>query len=132
MNGRITGLYAALIGLLVVVLAARIVRLRMRHRVGIGDGGQPVLARAIRAHGNLIEHAPLMLLLLLIAELSHALPAAGLHAAGGVIVVGRVLHAVGLTRDAGTSPGRFLGTVLTWLALLGLALVLAARALVLR
>jgi uncharacterized membrane protein YecN with MAPEG domain len=132
MTGLITGVYAALIALLVVALAARIVRLRLQLRVGIGDGGQPVLARAIRAHGNLIEHAPLMLLLLLVAELSKALPAAGLHATGGVIVLGRALHAFGLTRSAGTSPSRFLGTALTWLALIGLALALIARALAVR
>ena len=129
MHAQITGLYAGLIGLLVVALAARIVRLRMRHRIGIGDGALPVLARAIRAHGNLIEHAPLVLLLLLVAELSGALPAVGLHLAGGVIVAGRALHALGLSRSAGSSPGRFLGTALTWLAIVGLALVLIGRAL---
>ncbi len=129
MSGLITGLYAALIALLVVALAARVVRLRMRLRIGIGDGGHPELGRAIRAHGNLIEHAPLLLLLLLIAELSHALPAGGLHAAGLVILLGRALHAFGLSRSAGTSPGRFLGTVLTWVAFLGLALALIGRAL---
>ena len=132
MSGLITGLYAALIALLVVALAARVVRLRIRLRVGIGDGGQPVLARAIRAHGNLIENAPLMLLLLLLAELSQALSATWLHAAGVVIVVGRLLHAAGLTRSGGTSPGRLIGTVLSWIALLGLALALIARALALR
>jgi len=130
MNGLITGLYSALLGLLVVALAARVVRLRRHYRVGIGDGGQPVLARAIRAHGNLIEYAPLLLLLLLIAELSQALTATWLHVAGGLIVVGRALHAFGLSRSAGTSLGRSLGTALTWLALLGLALVLFARALI--
>jgi uncharacterized membrane protein YecN with MAPEG domain len=130
MSGLITGFYAALIGLLVVVLAARVVRLRRQYRIGIGDGGQPELARAIRSHGNLIENAPLLLLLLLIAELSQALTATWLHVAGGLIVAGRALHAVGLARSAGSSLGRSVGTALTWLALLGLALVLIARALI--
>ena len=130
MNGLITGLYAALIGLLAVALAARVVRLRRQYKIGIGDGGQPVLARAIRAHGNLIEYAPLLLLLLLIAELSHALTATWLHAAGTLIVASRALHAFALTRGSGTSPARSLGTAITWVALLGLALVLIARALI--
>lgn len=130
MNGLITGFYAALIGLLVVALAARVVRLRRQYRIGIGDGGQPLLARAIRAHGNLIEHAPLMLLLLLIAELSQALTATWLHVAGGLIVAGRVLHALGLSRSPGASLGRSLGTVATWLTLLALALALIAHALI--
>ena len=130
MSGLITGFYAGLIALLAVALAARVVRLRLRHKVGIGDGGIPELARAIRAHGNLIEYAPLVLVLLLIAELGAALPAAWLHVAGAVIVGGRLLHAWGLSRSAGRSPGRFVGTALTWFAILALALVLIARALV--
>jgi uncharacterized membrane protein YecN with MAPEG domain len=122
MEGSVTGLYAGLVALLVVALGGRVVRLRQQHRVGIGDGGQPALARAIRAHGNLIENAPLLLLLLLVAELSHALPAAGLHAAGTVIVLGRALHAFGLSRSAGTSIGRLVGMILTWSVLAALAL----------
>jgi uncharacterized membrane protein YecN with MAPEG domain len=109
------------------VLAAHVVPLRMRHRVGIGDGGQPTLARAIRAHGNFIEHAPL---LLLIAQLSRALPATGLHAAGAVIVIGRALHACGLSQTAGTARCRSLGTALGRTAIITLPLVLIHRGLV--
>ena len=128
MNGLITGLYAAPIGLLVVGLGLRVVQLRVRYRVGIGDGGHGELARAIRAHGNLIEYAPLALVLLLLTELSHALPGPALHAAGGAIVVGRLLHAAGLSRTAAPSGARLAGMLLTWGATLALALSLLARA----
>lgn len=127
MSGLITGLYAAAIGLLVVGLGLRVVQLRRRYRVGIGDGDHRELARAIRAHGNLIEHAPLALVLLLIAELSHALSGPALHAAGAAIVVGRLLHAAGLSRTAAPSHGRLVGMLLTWGAMLALALSLLAR-----
>lgn len=129
MNGAITGLYAALTALLVVGLGARVARLRMRHRVGLGDGGIVELQRAIRVHGNLVEYAPLALLLLLICELSAALPAAGLHACGLAIIAGRVLHALGVSRSSQRTPGRFLGMGLTWLTLLALAVALLIKAL---
>ena len=35
----ITGLYAALCAVLILILSWRIVRLRTRHKIGIGDGG---------------------------------------------------------------------------------------------
>ena len=127
MNGAIAGFYAGLVALLVIGLGARVARLRMRHRVGLGDGGIAELAQAIRAHGNLVEYAPLALLLLLIAELSSAAPPAALHAAGIAILAGRVLHAAGLTRSPNRSTGRFLGSLLTWLAVVCLGLLLIVR-----
>jgi uncharacterized membrane protein YecN with MAPEG domain len=44
--------WAALHLLLMVGLAAGVIRLRRRLRVGVGDGGVPELTRAGRAFGN--------------------------------------------------------------------------------
>jgi uncharacterized membrane protein YecN with MAPEG domain len=123
---QITALYAALLGVLIVVLALRVVLGRRSSRVGIGDGGNHELIRRIRAHGNAIENVPLALLLLLVAELT-GVDAAWLHACGIVLVLGRLLHASGLSRHAGTSFGRFAGTLMTWLAMLAMCLVLLWR-----
>ncbi|HXQ32300.1 MAG TPA: MAPEG family protein [Steroidobacteraceae bacterium] len=127
MNGSITGLYGGLTALLVIWLGLRVVQLRMRHSVGLGDGGVAELSRAIRVHGNLVENAPLALLLMLIAELTAAAPPVALHAAGIAVVAGRLLHAFGLSRSPKRSPGRFAGIVLTWLTILALALLLIVR-----
>jgi hypothetical protein len=43
------------------------------------------------------------------------------HACGAGLVIARVLHAVGLSGSAGTSFGRFWGTLVTWILLLVLA-----------
>ena len=129
MNGSITGLYGGLTALLVIGLGVRVVQLRMRHRVGLGDGGIAELSRAIRTHGNLVENAPLVLLLMLVAELSAAAPPVALHAAGVAVLTGRLLHAFGLSRSPNRSPGRFLGVLLTWLTILALALLLIVRGL---
>jgi uncharacterized membrane protein YecN with MAPEG domain len=117
----ITALYAGLLALLLVVFALRVVRLRWKFRVGLGDGGEKAMTRAIRVHGNATEHVPIALLLLLVAELNHAGPAL-LHGCGAVLVVARVLHAVGLGRSAGASWPRAAGTVGT----IGVIVVLAA------
>lgn len=113
----ITGLYAALCAFLILALSLRIVALRRRLRVGIGDGGDAGLARAIRAQANAIEYIPLLLVMLLIAE-NNGAGMVFVHACGLVLLLARLLHAIGLSGSAGVSFGRFWGTLLTWLVLL--------------
>lgn len=120
MNVEVTALYAALCGLIVIVLAWFVVRERRGKRVGIGAGGEVSLERAIRAHGNFTEYVPLALILMLVAELGGS-AALWLHANGVALVVARVLHAWGLSHATGVSFGRFWGTALTWLVILALA-----------
>ena len=118
---KITLLFASLHVLLMLVMVARISTHRHGHKIGLGDGGDAVLARKVRVHGNFIEHAPLALLMLGLLELC-GLPALWIWGLGSVLLLGRILHAVGLSRTAGYSVGRFSGTAMTWLALLLMAL----------
>lgn len=116
----IAGFYAALATLLVLVLAARIVWLRNTRKVGLGDGGDRQLARAIRVHANAVEYLPLALLLLLVLELEHV-AALWLNVFGIALIVARILHVTGLSASSGYSVGRFAGTLMTWLAMLVMA-----------
>ncbi|HQV72449.1 MAG: MAPEG family protein [Xanthomonadales bacterium] len=127
---HITAIYAALSALLIVALSFRVIRLRLSTRTGIGDGGHQDLARRIRAHANAVEYLPLALLLLLLVEWNQTLPLI-VHGFGIVLVLGRLLHAVGLSRSAGASPARFIGMLLTLLCLLGMAALLLWQAVVL-
>jgi uncharacterized membrane protein YecN with MAPEG domain len=120
---HITGLYVALAALLVVVLSSRISLRRRALRIGIGDGDDKELRKRIRAQANAIEYLPLALLLLLSLEWNQTQPAI-LHACGIVLIVARVLHGIGLSRSSGTSPERMIGTALTWLLMLAMALLL--------
>ena len=117
MTFAIAPLYAGLLGLLLVVLSLLVVRLRMRFRVGLGDGGQAALTRAIRVQGNFAEHVPLALLLVFAVEGLDTAPWI-VHALGAALVVARLAHAQGLGRSDGESPGRFLGTVTTFSVLI--------------
>ena len=118
----VTAVYAGVCALLLLVYASLISRYRMKFRVGLGDGGNAELARAIRVHGNAVEWMLPMLLLLLIAELNHTSHLL-LHVCGAAFVLARIAHAVGLSRHHGESPGRKLGTVVSWTVIAVLAVL---------
>jgi hypothetical protein len=55
---------AGLLGLLAAGLTLNVGRMRTRKRIFLGDGGDPEMLKAIRAHANLVELTPLCLLLI--------------------------------------------------------------------
>src|SRR5579859_7235700 len=110
-------LYIGLAALLLIVLSVRVMLLRGRHKVGIGDGGHQDLALAIRVQGNFVEYVPIALLLLLCVDLVGDSKWI-VHVLGIALIVGRVLHAYGLSRSSAESFGRAAGTVLTLLVLI--------------
>jgi hypothetical protein len=94
----VTAACAALIGLLAAFLTVRVILNRVRFKCDTGDGGHAALAQAIRAHGNLTEHAPLALLLIGFAEALHA-PLAAIYLLGGALVLARLASAWGLSHS---------------------------------
>lgn len=90
-----TAVYAALLSLLYIGLAARVVRLRVRLHISLGDGGDDRLLRAVRVHAHFAEYVPFALLLMLLLELNGT-PAAALHAYGILLLLSRVVHAAGV------------------------------------
>ncbi|MEO8565618.1 MAG: MAPEG family protein [Betaproteobacteria bacterium] len=116
----ISALYTGVFALLLVALALLVSRRRLRTRIGLGAGGDAQLERAIRVHANAVEWGLPVLLLLLIAEENRTSPLM-LHVCGIVFIVARVVHAAALSRVSGSSVGRSVGIVLTWLVLAVLA-----------
>jgi len=92
----ITSIYAALSSLLIVWLSFNVVKLRQSGRVILGDVGNLDLQVAIRAQGNATEYIPISLILLLLLELGKA-NVLMLHIGGIALLIGRSLHAYGLT-----------------------------------
>jgi len=109
---KITLLYAALLTLLYLVLTFRTILLRGKMRVALGDGGSPALQRAIRAHANFAEYAPFAIVLLFLVEAAGA-GIMMIHALGLALLVGRLLHALGVSRLREPLPLRQAGMVLT-------------------
>ena len=117
---RITLLIASLHVLLYLLLSLRVVLQRKSSRIGVGTGGDTALALRVRVHANFAEYVPLALLLLALLELSGTV-AWFVWACGLVLLLARVLHAIGLGGSAGYSFGRFGGAVLTFAVLLAMA-----------
>lgn len=114
---QVFALYAALNALIILILSLLVTRARRRLKVQLGDGSNPDLLRAQRAHGNAVEYVPLVLILLLtLASLKASLIV--IHVIGALLTFGRILHAIGLSRSSGVSIGRAAGILLTWIALL--------------
>ena len=104
---------AGLLGLLVVVLAVNVGIMRGRKKINLGDGGDPEMIAAIRAHANLIEFAPLCLLLIYVASDFYGFWTTA--ALSALFLLARVLHAGGML---GVIPqGRFLGATGTTVVL---------------
>jgi uncharacterized protein len=116
----VTGLYAGLLALLLVILAWRVSMMRSKLRVGMGHGDDLHLARAIRVHGNAVEWILPMLLLFLVAELDGA-NRIFLHVCGVTFVAARIAHARAMSRTSKDSPGRFWGTLASSLVIATLA-----------
>ena len=98
MNIDITLTYSIILITFMLILAFRIIDLRgspvtkflhSENRVVNED----TLYRAVRGHGNLIEYAPLFLILMLIAELN-GLASVYLHSSGIIFTIGRLMHGI--------------------------------------
>ena len=114
----VTAFVAAICALLLLLTAIDTVRQRIRAKAAFGDAGDAKLISASRSHGNLAEHAPIVILLLAFLELAHAWHM-GLMAIGALFLFGRVIHIWGLYLPASTKPPlpRSLGVIITWLTL---------------
>lgn len=107
---QIVALYVALALILNPLLMFRIGLYRQKNRINLGDGGDPNLLTRIRTHGNFTEVAPLILIGLIAMAMMGASPFM-LHLAGGLFILGRILHILGMSGLFG--QGRFFGTILT-------------------
>jgi len=120
----ITGVFAAVIGILLLVLSAVVVKYRIKYGKDMGITDDRDFEAAVRAHGNLVEYAPLTLLMLGIAELN-GVSSGFIYWIGMAFVVGRILHAWGMFQGQdGPHKARMVGILLTWLSILMIAVLL--------
>src|SRR4029078_3490772 len=88
--------YAAILVLIFVFLSVRVVQMRASAKISLGTGNNPAMERRIRVHGNFAEYVPLALLLLLCMELQSQSRIL-IHILCIVLIVARLIHAVGVT-----------------------------------
>lgn len=100
-------------------LALRIVTVRIKAKVLLGDGGNSLLAARMRAQLNFAEYTPIVLILIGLIELARGTHG-WLWAVGIIYILGRILHPFGLDKQT-PNPLRAAGILTTWAVLIGLA-----------
>ena len=98
--------------LIVTVLALNVSRLRIGEKVPNGDGGNVLLKKSIRAHGNGVEHVVVFALTILALD-SGRTPSALLATLVLGFTAARLAHAAGMLASAFNL--RRLGAVATYL-----------------
>ncbi len=101
-----------------VWLGIRIGRMRAHEKVSVGDGGSEPLIRRMRAQANFVENAPFVVILVALIELC-AGSSSWLALLALLFVGGRIVHPFGMD---GWMPGRLVGTALTMLIQIVLAI----------
>lgn len=119
----ITPFYASILVFLFVFLSVRTLLLRRKLRIGIGTGENEQMLRAMRVHANFAEYTPFALLLVLMIEML-AGPALLIHFVCVCLVIGRVLHAFGVSNSAENYGFRVSGMALTFTSLCTSALAI--------
>jgi uncharacterized membrane protein YecN with MAPEG domain len=108
----ITPIYAGVLALLYLFLAASVICQRRRLGISVGDDGDATFLRTVRAHGNFAEYVPIALILMALAELQ-AIGAVALHVMGVMLLVGRLSHGWCFLFTARNLKARVAGMVLT-------------------
>lgn len=120
----VTAVFAAITAVLLLFLSVQASRYRLKYRQGLGVNDDPAFEVAVRAQGNLVEYAPMALILMGVGELN-GVNAQWIYWVGMAFVGGRILHAFGMFNgNGGPHKARLVGILLTWLALLVMAVLL--------
>ena len=119
--------FAGVFAVFFVMLSLRVIKARRRHKVAIGAGQNAVVERAMRAHANFAEYVPFSLLLLTFLELNGANRPL-LIGLGAALLVGRSVHAFGLSMENERFGYRVFGMAVTFTVILVAALANVAAA----
>ena len=112
---------AAAAAIINIWLSVRVGQMRVKHKVSIGDdAGGPLTAR-MRAQLNFVENTAFVLILIAAIELAGK-GGQWLAWVSMAYMLGRIAHGVGMDGGA-LGKGRSVGTLITMLTQLGLAIV---------
>jgi uncharacterized membrane protein YecN with MAPEG domain len=123
----IVPVYAAVLAFVYIVLSARVIRARQSAKVAIGTRGDVRLERKMRVHANFAEYVPFALLLATFIEMQGR-PAWFIHLLCLALVIGRVVHAYGVSQEHENIRLRIAGMATTFTVLAVAGLSLLARA----
>lgn len=122
----IVPVYAAFLAVLYIILSYNVIGKRLHYKIGMGNGDNHDLAKAIRVHGNFAEYVPFALALLLMLELQ-GFSAETLHGLCALLCLSRCAHAWGLQRTSANSLPRSAGIIGTHTVFLCAAFLLITK-----
>ena len=123
MHLTIVPFYAALLAGFFIFLSMRVVQIRRQEKIGVGDGNNVRLRRAIRVHGNFSEYVPMAVVLMAFVEMQQ-FTAIIVHALCLALIVGRLCHAYGVSQEKEDYRFRVAGMTLTFATIATSALLL--------
>ena len=126
MTFAVTPLYALPLAAIFLILWFRISSVRAATGISFGDAGNRLLLQRVRQHGNFVEWASFVLILMILAEGMGA-PAIYLHISGGLLLLGRIAHPFGLVDGNAAHPLRYVGNGSNILATVNLMVCLAVN-----
>jgi uncharacterized membrane protein YecN with MAPEG domain len=118
----ITSIIASVLTIIFIKLSFAVIGLRRKNKVGLGNGGHEDLERAIRAQGNFAEYVPFGIILIACLELNGA-PWWLVVLPGITLIIGRLIHAVGINIPPPDFSKRVLGMMLTFGTLITLVVL---------
>ncbi len=110
---KVVALYSSLLTFLFLLLSFRTIGKRRKLKISIGHSENPEMLRAIRAHSNCIEYVPLALFCMALQEYNGA-NVYYIHFLGILLVLGRSLHAFGVSQVEENFKFRVTGMMLTF------------------
>jgi uncharacterized membrane protein YecN with MAPEG domain len=123
---HILPLYAAILGLLFFYLSVRTIRLRRKLKIGIGANDNQEMLRGMRVHSNFAEYAPFTLFLIYLVEIQGG-ASLFVHALGLCLLIGRTIHAYGVSQIKEKFLYRVTGMTMTFVAMLSSSVFLIHR-----
>ena len=118
----ITSIIASILTLIFIKLSFDVIGLRRKNKVILGSGCHDDLEKAIRAQGNFAEYVPFGIFLIACLELNGA-PWWMVALPGFTLIIGRLIHAVGIKIPPPDFSKRKLGMQFTFFTLIALVIM---------
>ena len=122
----ITPLYASLIAFMLIILSIRVIAARGNPAFkffALKSDDEFTLERVIRGHSNLIEYAPIFLILLYLFEITE-FNSFYIHVFGIIFCIGRLMHGYCFAFTKKNMTLRVGGTALTLGSILSISIIL--------
>jgi len=114
-SSRITAIYVALLSIVFLALSLRIALARWRREEYLGEPDKE-MTRYVRAHANFCENVPIALILLGSSEAIGS-SATTVHILGCILLIARLLHAYGVSKEPEPIWFRVIGYSMTSLVI---------------